>query len=309
MSHSSLPPLLFITDRLSYKLELKPFLDPLFFTIDAATGLEGIELLSKNQIKFILIDSQVEEGNGFQITKQIRQIKRYFLTPLILIIDQKDESQVKAAIESGATNVLLPPFNKENISSCFDLATHWSKTFESMTSFSQDLKKIAEHDPLTGLYNRFYLYDHGKKEISKSLRFGDPISLLMLDIDYFKNVNDQYGHLNGDEILFQIATLINRNTRTYDMAVRFGGEEFVILLPSTTLEQAVLVAEKIRKNIEKHNFYTKENQEIKLTISIGVASISPHITHLENLIYEADLALYHAKENGRNQVSTHEELI
>jgi diguanylate cyclase (GGDEF)-like protein len=145
-------------------------------------------------------------------------------------------------------------------------------------------------------------------EVAKALRFHTPLSLLMIDIDFFKQINDRFGHLVGDEILVSVASLIKQHSRRYDLVVRFGGEEFVLLLPSTTHDQAKLVAEKIRKQMESYHFVFNNHPYIQLTVSIGIASLPlpPAMTHqepgvvLDLLIEKADKTLYLAKSKGRN---------
>ena len=295
--------LLFISDDLNSKMQLKGYLETRFSLFEATSYNEVIEILSRIQIQFIIIEHAIQGGLGITICREIRQHKRFAYTPIILIIQTEDEDLVNESIDAGITNFLTKPFSKGSLISCLLLSKHWSSTLQYMTSFSQGLKKIAEHDALTGLYNRYYLHDYGRKEIAKAIRSNQPIALLMIDIDNFKIINDTYGHLVGDEILAMLAQLINKNSRTYDIAVRFGGEEFVLLLPGAAIEQAKVVAEKIRKTVETHKFATKEGITLHITISIGVSTLKPGILSLEALLEEADVALYESKQQGRNCVT------
>lgn len=295
--------LLLVSDDLSSKLLIKKALQTIFSINEAATYHEVLEILSHRQIEFIIIDSNVQEGLGITLCREIRLHKRFSYTPILLIIDSQDEDIVNEAIDAGATNILSKPLNDESIKTCVLISKHWSSMLHYLTSFSQGLKKIAEHDALTNLYNRYYLFDFGRKEVAKSTRSNLPISLLMIDIDKFKSINDTFGHLVGDEVLMQLAELIHKNSRTYDIAVRFGGEEFVLLLPGASIEQAQIVGEKIRKTIANHIFISKQGLKINLTVSIGIASLKPGISSLEALIEEADIALYESKQKGRNCVS------
>jgi two-component system cell cycle response regulator len=295
--------LLLVSDDLSSKLIIKKSLENAFTLFEAATYTEVVEILSHRQIEFIIIDSNVQEGLGITLCREIRLHKRFSYIPIVLLIDTQDEDLVNEAIDGGVTNILSKPINNESIKTCVLLAKHWSSTLQYMTSFSQGLKKIAEHDALTNLYNRYYLFDVGRKEVAKSSRSNLPISLLMIDIDKFKMINDTYGHLVGDEVLIQLAELIQKNSRTYDIPVRYGGEEFVVLLPGAGIEQALAVGEKIRKNVENNTFISKQGIKIKLTVSVGVATLKPKTSSLEILIEEADIALYDSKQKGRNCVS------
>jgi len=167
----------------------------------------------------------------------------------------------------------------------------------------QKIHKEAITDGLTGLYNHRFFVEQLLKEMQRSRRYQNPLSLLMLDIDNFKNYNDTNGHPAGDELLKRIGDIFKRSVRRTDYVTRYGGEEFAIILPETLLENARLVAEKIRKSIAKHVF---DNQEAQpggnLTISIGVAEHSKEINQVDEFVNNADVALYSAKEAGRNKV-------
>ncbi|RMA97269.1 sensor domain-containing diguanylate cyclase [Hydrogenothermus marinus] len=162
----------------------------------------------------------------------------------------------------------------------------------------------AIKDSLTGLYNRFFLEMEANKEFERAKRYKFPISIIMIDIDNFKNVNDTYGHLVGDEVLKKIANIIKNNIRKTDIAARYGGEEFVILLPNTPLEKAIKVAERIRQKVEEELF-KDENNTFKVTISAGVSYCDYENCDFKKVLEEADKALYIAKAQGKNKVVVH----
>lgn len=164
------------------------------------------------------------------------------------------------------------------------------------------VKKLAITDSLTGIYNHGFLYECLCKEYAKSERYKAPLSFLMLDIDYFKKVNDTYGHPQGDAVLCKLSQILKNNIRVYDTLGRYGGEEFSIILPESKLEDGINLAERIRKKVEQYNF-GDVNKVIKCTISIGVSSYPcPDVKNLEDLISRTDKALYNAKAEGRNRV-------
>lgn len=164
------------------------------------------------------------------------------------------------------------------------------------------LKKIAISDSLTGIYNHGFLYESLFKEYTRTERHKLPLSFLMLDLDYFKNINDTYGHLKGDDILRKLAHIIKKNIRTYDIPGRYGGEEFSVILPESTVDDGVHLAERIRSEVEKYNF-GDDYAAIKCTVSVGVSGYpGKDIKNIEDLIRKADQALYKAKEEGRNRV-------
>jgi diguanylate cyclase (GGDEF)-like protein/PAS domain S-box-containing protein len=163
--------------------------------------------------------------------------------------------------------------------------------------------ELAYKDQLTNLYNRHYFYSMVQEIISLAKRERNPLSLMMIDIDKFKNINDTYGHGNGDIVIKSLATIMLENTRASDIVARIGGEEFVILLPNTSKDDAVTLANKLRKNVENHLIRFENNVDISITISIGVDSIlvEDEVT-IDKALARADEALYRAKENGRNNV-------
>jgi diguanylate cyclase (GGDEF)-like protein len=167
------------------------------------------------------------------------------------------------------------------------------------------VKSLSLTDWLTRLLNRRALHDRLQQEFDRARRYRSSLSLIMLDIDYFKKVNDIYGHQQGDAILRGLAGILIEESRRSDILARYGGEEFIIVLPETTLTNARQLAERLRMRVESHSFQLPMGQSLKITISLGVAAL-PHtgVTDEESLIREADLALYRAKGEGRNRVST-----
>ena len=167
------------------------------------------------------------------------------------------------------------------------------------------LEALATTDPLTRLLNRRAFLDRLSGEVERSHRYGAVLSLLMIDVDHFKLVNDSAGHLTGDSVLGQVGTLLQSAVRSVDVVARYGGEEFVVLLPETHPDGAVAFAERLRELIERHAFLTGRGEPLRLTASFGVASYpSPSVRSTEDLFARADEALYRAKANGRNQVRT-----
>jgi len=173
----------------------------------------------------------------------------------------------------------------------------------------EEVQKLATTAPLTGINNRGNLFTLGLQEVERSERYEHPLSAIMLDIDHFKRVNDTYGHAIGDQILQGVSKRCASILRKMDILGRYGGEEFVILLPETDMANAVQVAERLRVVIENAPFQVDHAREIHITISLGVSSISPHtqrgefpVDNLEMLLEQADQALYEAKADGRNLV-------
>lgn len=172
--------------------------------------------------------------------------------------------------------------------------------------YTAKLAELANHDALTNLHNRHYFNQELTKEVAKSRRYKIQLSLLMIDIDHFKKVNDTYGHPVGDYVLKALAEICKSILRDVDIVVRFGGEEFIVILPSTNISGALLTAERIRFAVEKYEF-VYEDISLKATVSIGATSYDNDDWTDKDLIKAADIALYEAKKNGRNQVCEFDE--
>ena len=183
----------------------------------------------------------------------------------------------------------------------------WRYNIRKRKEKEEEIIYLNYHDSLTDLYNRRYFMQAGKKEIERSKRYNEQLSLMMIDIDHFKNVNDTYGHIIGDKVLKSLASLLKESIRNVDTVGRLGGEEFGIILPKSSLDKAKRVAERLRKNIEE-NIFKFDEAKISITISIGITSYHQKTKNMDNLIHKADLALYEAKKRGRNCVVTNQEM-
>ncbi|MEX2152660.1 MAG: diguanylate cyclase [Gemmatimonadaceae bacterium] len=180
-----------------------------------------------------------------------------------------------------------------------------AQAIESTRADNRRLEELATTDALTRLMNRRALLERLSVEVDRARRFKSQLSLLMVDIDHFKSINDQHGHLVGDNVLRQMGTVLGGGVRTIDVVARYGGEEFVLILPETSTEGAVVFAERLRERVYEHEFEIGDQRTFHLTCSVGVATFpSPRVASTEDLFARADEALYRAKSGGRNQVRT-----
>jgi two-component system cell cycle response regulator len=178
-----------------------------------------------------------------------------------------------------------------------------AKVMESTKADNVRLEALAHRDPLTELLNRRALTEKLVAELDRARRYDSQVSLLMVDLDHFKRINDTHGHLVGDDMLMEFAGILLHAVRSVDVVARYGGEEFTIVLPETSEPGAVAFAERIRERVEAHQFASHENLDLRLTSSIGVATFpSPGVESAEDLFQRADQALYRAKAEGRNKV-------
>jgi diguanylate cyclase (GGDEF)-like protein len=244
---------------------------------------------------FMVFREEIERHIDFQDCRFVRQtanlkdVLGYEVIPFIL---QKG---------SPAAGYLLIKGLSEKDREKFDILTHQFMLVLKRAFLYLKVQELSIVDSLTGIFNRRYYLERFAQELERSLRFGLTFAILMIDVDHFKNCNDRYGHLVGDQILRHICNSIKENSRQVDLLGRFGGEEFILLLPQTKMEEAIFVAERIRQAIEQ-GMVKAYDETLKATISIGLSFFPDHGRTQEELIDKADQALYKAKQSGRNRI-------
>ena len=188
-----------------------------------------------------------------------------------------------------------------------------SRLLQKINEAQQKLMALASVDDLTQLYNRRYFFERFNQEVERAMRYQRPLSCIILDIDFFKQVNDSYGHLAGDQVLIDIANILKNNCRQSDLAGRYGGEELIILLPETEASGAMIIAERIREMIEEHQTLDGKGVVIAVTVSMGIASLTgPELRNLdknERIVQYADDALLLAKKKGRNRIELYRPVL
>ncbi len=224
--------------------------------------------------------------------------------PILAVTDENRKAKIIHALKAGAVDYVLAPFVEEELISRSETHIRLHQLIRKLSSVNERLRELSVTDPLTGLFNRGYLNRMLKAEIKKLSRREEWLSCIMIDIDHFKDINDTYGHIAGDFVLKELAEIMKKQSRESDIVTRYGGEEFLLLLPQTDPEGAVILAEKIRTATEKKQFQTG-NLTISVSISCGVHGIR-NFMEGRNLIQYADEALYRAKETGRNRTICYE---
>lgn len=269
---------------------------------EAITGLKALEVLKQNEIDLILLDIMMPDMDGLTLAKELKQIPSLATIPIIFLTAKSDIESKLEGLSLGALDYITKPFDFRELQ--VRIKTTIDKLEEKKTLLSQtkDLARAAYTDFLTGLPNRRHLDELLKSKLEGTSASIQLASVLMLDLDHFKRINDTYGHEKGDDILKHIAVCLQEAIGNSDQLARYGGEEFMVFL-ATSKEQAYEVAEQIRKKLEQTSILLNGVQE-KVTISIGIAEynklVNPIIS-LASLLYHADQALYEAKKTGRNR--------
>ena len=272
--------------------------------LQASDGIEGFKLLVSNPVDVILCDVEMPGIDGLKFLALLQSREDLRDKPVIMLTSHTDVATKVRGLESGASDYITKPFEPQELIARLKVHLQLKTLQDELRRSNRLLMELSQTDPLTRLCNRRSLTEMLENELSRCLRNLAPCSLIMCDIDHFKQVNDEYGHQAGDDVLVKVADLLREQLRPYDLAARYGGEEFCLVLPETNLAHATEVAERIRQEIQGFKF-TGNLGTLKLTISLGVATISGNCEISEDeLIRMADEALYLAKNSGRNRVET-----
>ncbi len=257
------------------------------YRLKVATSGEQCLLLAQEspQPDLILLDIEMPGMDGYETCKALKNNHNTANIPVIFITGKQGDGDEEKGLTIGAVDYITKPIQPAIVVARVNTHILIKQQRDALT-------QMALHDQLTGLYNRHYLLDIAEKKVSEGRRHNYDVSLLMIDIDHFKQVNDTYGHPAGDSVIKHVANILIES-RTEDVVARFGGEEFVIVLDHCASDNALIRAEKIREAVANSPI-----NDISVTISIGVAHIAQH-KNLDELLKSADLALYQAKENGR----------
>ena len=275
--------------------------------LTAENGGEAVEKTLASLPDLVILDVMMPVMDGLEACRRIKDDEATRDIPVIFL-SARDETEVKVnGLSLGANDYISKPFKAEELLARVDVAMRLKHERDRLRESAEEARAHAElaqeravTDALTGLLNRYGLQRSLAREHAEARRYERPLACLMIDLDNFKRVNDTYGHNAGDTALQQIATILIEVVRRSDMVFRYGGEEFLVLLPETDLEGAVSLAEKIRQATHSRSFGDGE-RIFSLTLSAGVATLWDNESG-NDMIARADMALYHAKAQGRNRV-------
>lgn len=280
------------------------------YEVEGATnGQEALDTVSRWCPDLVLLDVMMPDMDGLEVVKRLKADRNLPFIPVIMQTALDSTERMVAGLEAGADDYVTKPINFQELEARVRSLLRIKKLQQEVADREKELSQmndkllhISMTDGLTGVDNRRALEQRLHEMFEHSLRLHEPIACVMCDIDHFKKVNDTYGHAAGDEVLKQFAEILKDAAREIDRVGRYGGEEFLLLLPGTVLDSAVTFAERVRQRVEENTF-SFEGGTLKRTVSIGVASWPhPRLKGREEMLKAADDALYVAKELGRNRV-------
>jgi len=275
-------------------------------TVMASSAQEAWELLKQGQARFLITDWTMPDLDGVGLIRMIRSASLPGYIYIILLTGRDQPEDIVSGLEAGADDYLTKPFNPLELQARISVGERILRLEESLIETRNLLERQAMYDSLTDLMNRRALYSLAHGELARSRRHSTPFSLIFLDIDRFKQINDTYGHQFGDIALKAFANVLREKSRLYDGIGRWAGDEFVIVLPDATAINAVKIAKRILKQISELNLKTPAAEILSLSASAGVATVSStnRDETLDTLLDRADQALYRAKHAGRGQVQS-----
>jgi diguanylate cyclase (GGDEF)-like protein len=277
-----------------------------YVVLEKPDGQAAWEYLQSSPARFMITDWMMPGMNGPELIQRIRSANFSTYTYIVFLTARGDKTDLISGLTAGADDYLVKPFNINELYARVNIGRRILDLEDRLTRAREQMEAMAMHDSLTQLLNRRAIYNHAEAEYNRGKRSSSHLGLLMIDIDNFKDVNDEFGHHSGDQAICYIAQVISENIRSYDWVGRWGGDEYLVVLPSTDPDQGYIVAERIQSALKSHPLKLINGSQIDLAVSIGVANLGPLFqTSLHTLIQEADEALYLAKQNGRNQICNH----
>jgi two-component system cell cycle response regulator len=263
-------------------------------------GKQALSLLDQKKTDLILLDIILPDMDGFEICRRVKKNQKDVQVVIVTCLDDLD-SKIKG-VELGADDFLVKPIVGRELLARVKTLVEKKFHLDSLRTHYQDALGKSRLDWLTGLYNHGYFQEFLGYELKRSRDQVFPVSLIMIDVDDFKNYNDTLGHSAGDAILREMGQVLRNSIREVDFAARYGGEEFAVVLPYVPRENAAAVAERIHKTLTSHEFFHDESTDMKNpTVSMGIAVFPDDASSKSDLIAQADAMLYLAKKSGKNQ--------
>ncbi|MCP4003814.1 MAG: diguanylate cyclase [bacterium] len=289
--------ILLVEDTKSQRELMRDYVEAQGYEVQiAATGAEALAAAAAEVPDAVLLDWELPDYQGLELIRIWRRDAEMESVPVLVVTARNRSQDIAEALEVGATDFVRKP-----LGDMLELGARLSTALRIKT-LQDRLRKLASHDPLTGLLNRRALMERLGQEVQRAFRYGHDLALVMADIDHFKRINDEQGHDAGDRVLAQAASFLRKHMRETDIVGRYGGEEFVLLLPETDSQGAFIAMDRMRQAAVDRRWGTRECPS-SVRFSLGLASfLDLGLDSAEGLLKAADEALYQAKEGGRNQV-------
>jgi two-component system, cell cycle response regulator len=307
---STQPSILLVEDSATTAVMLSKYLAGSYRLLHAKDGAEAWDTLNHIvDVELVITDINMPRLTGHQLLVKIRKSEepRFKNLPVIVMTTTDDNTDRNLAFLNGANDFITKPIDEMELLARVNVHYKLAHTIRELEASKRALAEQATTDPLTRLKNRRAFFENGSRQVSMARRYGTDLSILILDLDYFKRINDSFGHQAGDEALVTVAQILSQLTRTEDTVARVGGEEFALLLPDTNRLGAAVLAERIRNAVEREQF-TVDGQPVQLTLSIGVASFAvERVDTVDQLLNIADQRMYLAKKHGRNRICVNNE--
>ena len=285
--------------------------------ITAGDGREAVKKAAAESPDLVLLDLVLPDMDGLEVLRILKATRGDHFLPVILVSAKSDLDSRVTGLRIGADDFLAKPFADAEVLARTGAMLRIKTLQDQLRDAKKEMEQLSIEDGLTRLYVHRHFQEELKREFGRAQRYNDPLSLIMMDLDHFKEVNDRYGHLFGDKVLREAAALVKRSVRDHDLCARYGGEEFAILLPKTMMTGALAVAERIHRGLNQKVFEEDRPQgraagdaartSLRVTASFGIASYpSKDIGGPELLVRYADEALYRAKREGRNAICVYQ---
>ena len=273
-------------------------------TVDVeANPNDALFRIAEADYELVIVSLGLKDFDGLRLCSQIRSLERTRNMPILAIAEPDNNTRLVRGLEIGVNDYLIRPIDKNEMLARVRTQIKKKRYTERLRDNVQASIEMAITDALTSLYNRRYMETHLSALVEQAAQRGKPIAVMILDIDFFKSINDGHGHDAGDDVLREFAMRIRKSIRNIDLACRYGGEEFVIVMPETDMAVASMVAERIRRRIATESFPIQQgSKKLEVTISIGLAALNGAADNASAMLKRADTALYRAKRDGRNRV-------
>jgi two-component system cell cycle response regulator len=295
--------ILVIEDRAESVAWFSSALAPVHEVFSADTFEEALVRVKGGDFDLIVVSLGMRGFDGLRLCSQLRSLPEGRHVPILVVVSDGDRRKLTQALEMGVNDYLTRPVDKNELVARVRTQLRKKRYADRLRHNVQLSLEMAITDQLTGLHNRRYMSRHLDTLMADAQKNGRPLTFVIMDIDFFKQVNDTYGHDIGDEVLKEFASRINANVRGIDLACRYGGEEFVVAMPDTDMAFAYNIAERLRHSIETTPVkISRDPGYLNITISIGIAKAEGESDTAEQLLHRADQALYRAKRTGRNKV-------